>query len=168
LKQDLRIKTGKTDRARSKNQPKIVRIVIDMKRLLLVDDNDRYAKILDEYFQGLGYTSERAYDGKEGYRLFQERGKDYYAVIVTDITMETQMAGIHMLKRMHKDGYRGTVVVASTGFDFPGATTLTRILFSGIGIDYLIPKTSVLRKDPIFLGMKLFDRGPQKFIEKVH
>jgi CheY-like chemotaxis protein len=139
-----------------------------MKPLLLVDDNDRYAAILDEYFQALGYTSDRARDGAEGYRLFQERGKEHYAVIVTDITMESQMAGIHMLKKIHKDGYRGTVVVASTGFDFPGATTLSRILLAGIGIDYLIPKTSVLKKDPLFLGMKLFNRVPQKFIEKAH
>lgn len=139
-----------------------------MKPLLLVDDNDRYAAILDEYFQGLGYTSERACGGAEGYRLFQERGKGHYAVIVTDITMESQMAGIHMLKKIHKDGYRGTVVVASTGFDFPGATTLSRIMLSGIGIDYLIPKTSLLKKDPLFLGMKLFDSAAQKFIEKAH
>jgi hypothetical protein len=73
-----------------------------------------------------------------------------------------------MLKKIHKDGYRGTVVVASTGFDFPGATTLSRIMLSGIGIDYLIPKTSVLKKDPLFLGMKLFDSAAQKFIEKAH
>lgn len=139
-----------------------------MKPLLLVDDNDRYAAILVEYFQGLGYTCERARNGAEGYRLFQERGKGYYSVIVTDITMESQMAGIHMLKKIHKDGYRGTVVVASTGFDVPGVTTLSRILLSGIGIDYLIPKTSVLKKDPLFLGMKLFDSATQKFIEKVH
>ncbi len=137
-----------------------------MKPLLLVDDNDRYAAILEEYFQSRGYTIERARDGAEGYKLFRERGRDYYAVIVTDITMESQMAGIHMLKKIHRDGYKGTVVVASTGFDFPGATTLSRIMLSGIGIDYLIPKTTVLKKEPLFLGMKLFDRGSQKFIER--
>ena len=137
-----------------------------MKPMLLVDDNDRYAAILDEHFQALGYKSERAYDGAEGYKMFKDRGLDYFPVIVTDITMESQMAGIHMLKKIHQDGYKGTIVVASTGFDFPGATGLTRLILSGIGIDYLIPKTSVLKKEPIFLGMKLFDSQPQKFVEK--
>lgn len=138
-----------------------------MKPLLLVDDNDRYAAILNEYFANLGYSIERAVDGQEGFQFFQDKGKDYYPVIVTDITMESQMAGIHMLRKIHNAGYNGTVVVASTGFDFPGATTLTRLLLSGIGIDFLIPKTSVLKKDPIFYSMKLFDFAPQKFVEKI-
>ncbi|MBW7858794.1 MAG: response regulator transcription factor [Leptonema sp. (in: Bacteria)] len=138
-----------------------------MKPLLLVDDNDRYAAILDEYFTNLGYSSDRARDGQEGYQLFIDKGKDYYPVIVTDITMESQMAGIHMLRKIHNDDYQGTVVVASTGFDFPGATTLTRLVLSGIGIDFLIPKTSVLKKDPIFYSMQLFDFAPQKFVEKL-
>lgn len=137
-----------------------------MKPLLLVDDNDRYATILTDYFGGLGYSIERARDGTQGYDMFRAHGPDHYAVIVTDITMETQTAGIAMLKKMHRDGFRGTVVVASTGFDVFGATTLTRIFLSGIGIDYLVPKTTVLKQDLLFLGMKLFDNSPQKFIEK--
>lgn len=137
-----------------------------MKPLLLVDDNDRYAGILADHFSPMGYGIERARDGAEGFRLFEEKGLDYYSVVVTDITMETQMAGIQMLKKMHAAGFRGTVVVASTGFDVPGATTLTRLFLAGIGIDYLVPKTTVLKGDLVFLGMKLFDGTPQKFIEK--
>lgn len=138
-----------------------------MKPLLLVDDNDRYADILTEYFSPMGYAIERARDGAEGYDMFAKRGPDYYRVVVTDITMETQMAGILMLRKMHAAGFPGTVVVASTGFDVPGATTLTRLFLAGIGIDYLVPKTTVLKRDLVFLGMKLFDGSPQKFIEKV-
>ena len=136
-----------------------------MKNLLIVDDNDKYARILWEYFEKLGYSIERALDGKTGYEAVTGRGMDHFQVIVTDITMETQMAGMTMLKRLYKDGYRGIVVVASTGFDVPLARPITRMFFSGIGIDYLVPKTTVLSGKLEFFPMALFSRPLLDFRE---
>ncbi len=124
-----------------------------MKRLLLVDDNDRYAAILSEYFGALGYGIDRAVDAAGGLRLFREHPRTHYAVIVTDITMESQLAGITMLGRMHKEGYPGTVVVASTGFDVRGVIPLSRLILGRYGVDYLVRKTTVLARNLEFWPM---------------
>ena len=136
-----------------------------MKNLLIVDDNDKYARILDDYYRELGYSIDRALDGEGGYNAVKEKGLEHYQVIVTDITMETQMAGITMLKRLYKDGFRGMVVVASTGFDVPLARPLTRLFLSGIGIDYLVPKTTVLSGKLEFFPMALFGKPVKDFRE---
>ena len=141
-----------------------------MKQLLIVDDNDKYARILDEYYAKLGYSIDRAVDGASGYQAVKDKGLEYYHVIVTDITMETQMAGITMLKKLYKDGDRGTVVVASTGFDVPLAKPLTRMFFGGMGIDYLVPKTTVISGDLEFYPMAFFGKPITDFreIETTH
>ena len=132
-----------------------------MKRLLLVDDNQKYMDLLKEHFENLGYTIDTAVLAGEGLAKFQEQAVDYYDVIVTDITMETQLAGVTMLKRMYRLGYRGTVVVASTAYDVLGARTLSRLFLKGYGVDYLIPKTTVLKKDLDFWPIRMFT-GPVK------
>ncbi|MBI41144.1 MAG: hypothetical protein CMF59_16225 [Leptospiraceae bacterium] len=136
-----------------------------MKHLLIVDDNDKYARILDEYYKNLGYSIDRAVDGASGYSAVKEKGLEHYHVIVTDITMETQMAGLTMLKRLYKDGYRGMVVVASTGFDVPMAKPLTRCFLGRMGIDYLVPKTTVLSGKLEYYPMAFFSKPIMDFRE---
>lgn len=41
-----------------------------MKRVLIVDDNDRYANNLKSYFDSKNIPSDRAVDAKEGLVLF--------------------------------------------------------------------------------------------------
>lgn len=135
-----------------------------MSNLLIVDDNDKYARLLDEYFSDLSYSCDRAYTGREGLAHFNNHPPDHYAVIVTDITMETQTAGLWMLKQIRKAGYKGTVVVASTGYDVPFAKGLTRIFFGNYGIHYLVPKTTVLTKKLVFYPLGFF-RKPAEFRE---
>lgn len=138
-----------------------------MPRLLIVDDNDKYARLLDEYFSKLGYTTDRALTGREGLAHFNNHPADYYSVIVTDITMETQTAGLWMLKKIHRAGYTGTVVVASTGYDVPLAKGLTRLFFRNHGIHYLVPKTSVIAGELVFFSMKFFS-GPISSFQEVN
>lgn len=121
-----------------------------MKELLLVDDNDKYAKILTDYFSPLGYRMERACSAAEGLQKMQEKGIDFFSVIVTDITMETQLAGVFMLGKIKKMGYKGTVVVASTGFDVPPGMTVSRLILPFFGVHYVVPKTTVLKKELLF------------------
>ena len=125
-----------------------------MKKLLLVDDNDKYARLLSEYFTPLGYEIERAVNASEGLELFSKNEKKHFDVIVTDITMESQLAGIFMIRKIHKMGFAGISVIASTGFDVPMGMFFSRLFLRPYGVDYLVPKTSVIKKTPLFYSMK--------------
>ena len=127
-----------------------------MKRILLVDDNDKYAGLIEEFFTGRGYTLDRAGTAAEGLEQFNAHPSDYYRMIVTDITMETQLAGISMLRKISRLGYPGTVVIASTGFDFPGVIGMTRVLMRPYGVHFLVHKTTILARDFRFYPMALF------------
>ncbi|MBX7057951.1 MAG: response regulator [Leptospirales bacterium] len=136
-----------------------------MKRLLLVDDNDKYARLLTEYFEPLGYRCERAVDAASGWQMLQSQGPEAYQVLVTDITMESQLAGVYMLRRFQKAGFRGTVVVASTGFDAPGGMPLSRLVLRFCGVHFLIPKTTVLASAPLFYPIAFFSSPLRNFVE---
>ena len=136
-----------------------------MKQLLLVDDNDKYAAILDEHFAELGYKSTRAVDAADGLAKFDAQSLDHFSVIVTDITMESQLAGIFMLGKIRKRGYQGTVVVASTGFDVPLVVPLSRACLRGYGVHFLIPKTTVLARKIAFYPMSFFSAPLYEFSE---
>jgi len=127
-----------------------------MKQLLIVDDNDKYAVILEEYFKKFGYNTDRAVNAAEGLDKFESNPQDYYDLIVTDITMESQLAGVWMIRTIHKMGYSGKLIVASTGFDVPGGLFLSKLVFRKYGVEYLIPKTTLLKKRPLFYSV----RGP--------
>lgn len=137
-----------------------------MEKLLLVDDNDNYARLLHEYFEPLGFSIDRAWNAKEGFDMFSAHPSDYYQVIVTDITMESQLAGLSMLKKIKKKGFGGTVVVASTGFDQPMGMPASRLFLGLYGVHYLIPKTTVKNKQIKFYTLKFFAAPISKF-EKI-
>jgi CheY-like chemotaxis protein len=136
-----------------------------MKRLLLVDDNDRYAELLAEYFEGYGYTIERARNAREGLELYLNHNKDFYDVIVSDITMESQLAGYSMIKKIFRTDYRGTVVFASTGFDVTFGMLISRYLFKKYGVDYLVPKTTVIDRSPVFYRLNGSGEKLKQFVE---
>ena len=138
----------------------------DNKNLLVVDDNQRYSKLLDEFFTKHSYKVEHADTGESGLAAIESKGLDYYRVLVTDITMENQIAGLLMLRKLKQKDYHGTVVVASTGFDVPGVTTLSRMSLFLFGVHYIIPKASVLNKAPIFFPMG-FSKGPLKELREI-
>lgn len=126
------------------------------KKLLLVDDNDRYAKLLKEFFEKKGYAVDRATSANEGLQRLQINGINHYSLILTDITMETQLAGLNFLKEARKLGYTGKIIIASTGFNYPVVLYLAPFFLSGLKVDYLLPKTSVLRHDFMFYPCKIF------------
>jgi len=137
------------------------------KHLLVVDDNNKYAELLGSHFSALGYEIDRALTGEQGLSMVVEKGVDYYSVIVTDITMESQLAGVSMLGKIKKLNYPGTIVVASTGFDVFLGVPFSRLFLSGYGVHYLIPKTTVLKQDIDFLPIAFFSPPTKKF-EEIH
>lgn len=133
------------------------------KRLLLVDDNDKYARILTEYFGNMGFTIDRAITAAQGLEKVRTGGIETYNTIVTDITMESQLAGIFMLMKIRKLGFTGVVVVASTGFDFPSVISLSRLLLKAVGVHYLVRKTTVLKNAPEFWPITFFSDPLKQF-----
>ena len=138
------------------------------KNLLLVDDNDRYARLREEHFAPKGYRIERAETGAEGNEKLDAFAPLHFDVIVTDITMESQAAGIYMLGRIRRnqsDRFQGTLVVASTGFDVFGVMPLSRLFFRRYDTHYLVPKTTVIAEEPLFYPMPLFSKPTRDFVE---
>ncbi len=134
------------------------------KKLLLVDDNDKYAQILTEYFANKNFIIDRAYDAKEGLEMLIKKGIQYYEIILTDITMETQLAGLFFLKKARKSGYKGKIIIASTGFNYSIVVYLAPLFLKQWNVDYLIPKTSVLNKNIKFYPCKFFAKFENELI----
>ncbi|EKJ86442.1 response regulator receiver domain-containing protein [Leptospira meyeri] len=110
-----------------------------MKKVLIVDDNDRYANNLKSYFDSKNIPSDRAIDAKEGFALFSKNPN--YDMIVSDVTMETQTSGLWMMRQIYKSGYKGILVIASTGFDVFGVMSFSSLFLPWFcGLHWMIPK----------------------------
>lgn len=110
-----------------------------MKRVLIVDDNDRYANNLKSYFDSKNIPSDRAVDAKEGLTLFTKNPN--YDMIISDVTMETQTSGLWMMRQIYKSGYKGVLAIASTGFDVFGVMPFSSLFLPWFcGLHWMIPK----------------------------
>lgn len=118
--------------------------------LLLVDDNDHYASLLTDYFAPRGFALERAYSAKQGLERYTTQAPDYYAAVITDITMETRLAGFWLVRQLRKAGYTGTMMIASTAFNEIPIIDLHRAFYLGQGIQFLIPKRELRQGKPLF------------------
>ena len=119
-----------------------------MKQILVVDDNDRYANNLEKYFETQGVKTTRAYDAAQGWDLFN---KGHFDAVITDITMETQISGLGLARKIHKSGYQGQILIATTGFDFPGVMFLSRYILSFYcRLDWMIPKKPLKKGEVLF------------------
>ncbi|MCB1193775.1 MAG: response regulator [Leptospiraceae bacterium] len=117
-------------------------------KILIVDDNDRYANALTNFFKGRNLDIVRAVDAKEGFEIYQKM--DFHTII-TDITMETQVSGLFLARKIYKTGYKGNLIIATTGFDAPGVMFVSRfILAYYAGIGWMIPKKPLKRGEVLF------------------
>lgn len=110
-----------------------------MKKVLIVDDNDRYAINLEAYFKEKNIITDRAIDAKEGWEYFQKNSD--YDMIVSDITMETQTSGLWLVRKIYKTKYKGILAIASTGFDVFGVMGFSAVILPWFcGLHWMIPK----------------------------
>lgn len=117
-------------------------------RVLLVDDNDRYADALTADLQARGAEVIRAYDATEGVRRLREEDPPFDGV-VTDISMETQVSGLRVLREARRRGIR-LIAVASTGLDTPIGYFLNRLILGRLlGGTHLIPKRPIKQRGEI-------------------
>ncbi|MCC5814294.1 MAG: response regulator [Leptospira sp.] len=127
-----------------------------MKKLLIVDDADKYAKPLTDHYSKEGWVCERAYTAGEGWEMYQksktEDGNSTYDMIISDITMETQTSGLWFIRRVHKDGYRGIKIIATTGFDVKGVMAFSKYILPWFaGISFMIPKVPLVQRGEVVL-----------------
>ena len=119
-----------------------------MNKILIVDDNDRYANNLETHFVSKNIKTTRAYDAAEGWTIFN---KEKFDAVITDITMETQTSGLFLARKIAKSGYTGQIVIATTGFDFPGVMFLSKFILPFFcRLDWMIPKIPLKQGKVIF------------------
>lgn len=134
-----------------------------LKSVLLVDDNDRYARAITEDLEGRGAAVTRARTAAAGRRLIT-RGCGFDG-IVTDITMETQISGLGVLLKARTAGFRGVLATASTGLDSGFGWIFNRLFLGSLmGCRYLIPKRLIRERGTvawILVGRSLAGRSGQ-------
>jgi hypothetical protein len=119
-----------------------------METVLVVDDNDRYATNLKIYLDNRNISSERAFTASQGYEMFLASS---YTTVISDITMETQTSGLVLVRKIFNEGFKGKIIIATTGFDVWGVMFLGKYLlpmFGGVG--WMIPKVPLKRGEVLF------------------
>jgi hypothetical protein len=135
------------------------------KRLLLVDDRAKYANLISEFFSKCGYLIDLAVTARQGIAMLNEKGLDHYRVVVTDISMEHQLAGLELTYFLFRKKYVGTVVVASTGFDVYLGMFFSKLFMGILGVHYLVPKTSIVKRDFSFYPARPCSSPTKEFVE---
>lgn len=119
-----------------------------METVLIVDDNDRYANNLKTYLDKRNIPSERAINASQGYEMFLA---SQYTTIISDITMETQTSGLVFIRKIFKKGFKGKIIIATTGFDVWGVIFLGKYLLPYYGgVSWMIPKVPLKKGEVIF------------------
>ena len=122
-------------------------------KILIVDDNDRYANNLKAFFDARKIETARALDAKEGWEKFQ---KETFHTVISDITMETQTSGLFLIRKIYKSGFKGNIIIATTGFDAPGVMFVSKFLLPSFGgVGWMVPKVPLKRGEVLFIPTNL-------------
>ncbi|EQA43842.1 response regulator receiver domain protein [Leptospira broomii serovar Hurstbridge str. 5399] len=134
--------------------------------ILVVDDNDRYANNLKTYLENLKCDVLRAVDAAQGWEYYA-KNKDKLSAVITDITMETQTSGLWLIRRIHKDGFKGIKVIATTGFDVFGVMAISRLVLPTFaGISFMVPKVPLKAGKVLMLPTGLIQESFELSIRK--
>lgn len=116
---------------------------------LIIDDNKRYTSIIKTRLEEQGCEVEHILSSKASLEHLANIDANHYQLIITDITMETQVSGIQLTYRIrHKINFRGCLVIYSTGFNHPFVLWMSKLFFRFLGADGLIPKNGLLKGRP--------------------
>lgn len=120
-----------------------------LKRVLLVDDNDRYATAITRDLESRGAEVVRVRSAVEGVALLAGRSMDFDGIVM-DITMETQISGLRVLSAAKRMRFAGVTATASTGLDTGIGFLFNRFLLGSIyGCRYLIPKRLIKKRKKV-------------------
>ena len=135
------------------------------KRILIVDDNKGYQLLLKKMIDSKGnFQVDLAVSARDAFATIYHMNIPYHTII-TDISMESQLSGIHMLFQLRKyiKKFNIRVMVASTGFNYSLVMYITSFLFKMLLVQVLIPKKYLKSKKNIVYH--LTDNDLKKFDE---
>lgn len=105
-------------------------------RLLIVDDDEKFARLLRDYLQPFGYQADMAHDGRHGLAMALEGD---YAAVILDI-MLPGLNGLDLLRELRRESHVPVLMLTALG-DEPD-----RIAGLEIGADDYLPKTFSTRE----------------------
>ena len=116
--------------------------------VLIIDDNRKYTSLLRDRLEKAGCTVEHVLSSRKAIEHLNGDDPNHYQIIITDITMETQVSGILLTRKIRKMGFKGCLVIYSTGFNFRIVLWLSILFFKLFGADGLIPKDGLIDGKP--------------------
>src|SRR5215510_3348882 len=105
-------------------------------KLLIVDDDEKFARLLSEYLVPFGYQVDAAHDGRQGLAMALD---GEYAAVILDI-MLPGLNGLDLLRELRHESHVPVIMLTALG-DEPD-----RIAGLEIGADDYLPKTSSTRE----------------------
>ena len=105
-------------------------------KLLIVDDDEKFARLLRDYLEPFGYQVETAGDGRQGLAMALE---GEYAAVILDI-MLPGLNGLDLLRELRRESQVPVLMLTALG-DEPD-----RIAGLEIGADDYLPKTFSTRE----------------------
>ena len=84
---------------------------MDSARLLIVDDDIKFCRLLREYLQPLGYTVEVVHNGLQGLQVARQGG---YAAVILDV-MLPKMNGWDILREFRRDSQTPVLMLTALG-----------------------------------------------------
>jgi len=105
-------------------------------KLLIVDDDEKFARLLREYLEPFGYDVDTAPDGRRGLAMALEGD---YAAIILDV-MLPGLNGLDLLRELRRESHVPVLMLTALG-DEPD-----RIAGLEIGADDYLPKTFSTRE----------------------
>lgn len=109
---------------------------MDSSRLLIIDDDAKFSRLLSGYLQRFGYTVDAVHDGQQG---LDTARKGTYAAIILDVLLP-RMTGWDVLRELRRDSQTPVLMLTALG-DEPD-----RIAGLEIGADDYVPKTFSMRE----------------------
>ena len=136
-------------------------------RLIIADDKQRYLDYWYEVIDPDVFDITVGYNSVEILEKFNGNPEAYDALI-TDISMHLEnekglmgnmkgeFAGISLAKELRKIGFKGDIALASTGIDDFIGQILSHLIMGFFGVDWLIPKRTLVKGNPQFIRSHLF------------
>ena len=89
--------------------------IIKSAKILIMDDEKMICKVCSQMLEGLGFSSETCFDGKEAIELYSKKmnTSDKFDLIIMDLTVPGGMGGIDSVKEILKIDPNAKVIVSS-------------------------------------------------------
>jgi len=109
---------------------------MDHTRLLLIEDDEKFCRLLRDYLAPLGYEVDASHDGREGLARAQT---GIYAAVILDV-MLPRMSGFDVLRELRRTSQVPVLMLTALGDE------VDRIAGLEIGADDYLPKTFSTRE----------------------